>query len=188
MISESIEPISESKQTTWYLLLIAGLVLAVDQLTKYLVVRSIPLYGTIFPFPNLGAYFKITHTQNSGAAFGIFPSGGLFFTVIGTIVTVAIFYYYHQLPPEEKLARTALGMQLGGALGNLTDRFRQGYVVDFFHVTNFPVFNIADSAIVVGVSILILMMILEERENAQLEDADGDAEAAPASSLSAEGE
>jgi signal peptidase II len=156
------------QQPTWYLALITLLTIGLDQFTKYLIVSNLVLGESWMPWDWLASIVTITHVHNSGAAFGIFPAGGIVFTAIGVIVVGAIVYYYHQLPRGQWLARTALSLQLGGAIGNLTDRFRQGYVTDFINFEYFPVFNVADSAIVVGVSLLVVLMAIEERREAKL--------------------
>ena len=171
------------KQPTWFLILVTGIVVALDQVTKWLVVSRLALYESWAPIPQIGSYVRVTHTNNTGAAFGILPQGGLVFAIIGVVVSAAIIYYFHQLPPAGWGVRAALGLQLGGALGNLIDRFRQGLeVTDFIHIMNFPVFNVADSAITVGVGLLILLMILEDRQgkgdNEQPQDAQDESEMA----------
>ena len=161
------------RQPTWYLALIALLVIGLDQFTKYVVKTNLALHESWMPFDWLAPIVTITHVRNSGAAFGIFPAGGTFFAIIGILVVVAIVYYYHELPPGYWWVRTALGMQLGGAIGNLTDRFRFGEVTDFINFNFFPVFNVADSAITVGVALLVVLMTLEERRESQRQaDAD----------------
>lgn len=155
------------KQPTWYLVLISALVIGLDQFTKFTIVNNLARFETWMPIPWLAQIVNITHVRNSGAAFGIFPAGGLVFTVVGIVVVGALVFYYHQLPAGQWWVRTALAFQLGGAIGNLTDRVRQGYVVDFVSVGSFPVFNVADSAIVIGVSILIVVMFFEERREAR---------------------
>ena len=157
------------KQPTWYLALVALLVIGLDRLTKYLVVSNLALGESWMPVSWLAPIVTITHVHNTGAAFGIFPAGGLVFTTLGVIVSVAILYYFHQLPPGQWWVRTALGLQLGGAIGNLIDRFRQGHVTDFINFRFWPVFNVADSSIVIGVTILILAMLIEERQEARRE-------------------
>lgn len=152
------------KQPTWYLALIALATISLDQFTKQLVVSNLRPGESWMPLDWLAPIVTVTHVHNTGAAFGIFPAGGLAFTVLGIIVTGAIIYYFHQLPPGEWLARSALGLQLGGAIGNLIDRFRQGYVTDFINFKVWPVFNVADSSIVVGVAILLIVILIEERQ------------------------
>lgn len=161
------------------LVLVAALVLLFDHATKLYVENSLPLNHTWAPFPELDAYFRITHVSNTGAAFGLFPGGSSFFTIMALIVAGVIIIYNYQLPPGNRLLRMALGLQLGGALGNLVDRLRLGHVTDFLDFGPWPVFNMADMAIVAGVIILGYLMIQEEREmrqaaNAEPEETAGD--------------
>lgn len=146
-----------------FLLGIAGAVVALDQWSKYLVRANLQVGDTWMPIEALKPYIRVIHWNNTGAAFGIFPSGGLIFTVVAVIVTIAIFYYYPQVPQGQSPLRYALAMQLGGALGNLTDRLLQGTVTDFVAVLRFPVFNVADASISIGVVVLLISMIIEER-------------------------
>ncbi len=149
------------------LLLVAGIALAADIITKRIVEAQIPLYTSI---PVIGFYLSWTHTQNTGAAFSLFQNGGVFFIVVALVVSAVILYYAPRLPAGDWLARVALGLQLGGAIGNLLDRLRQGYVTDFIHFQipeigfDWPVFNIADSAIVVGVILLIAASLLRDNK------------------------
>ena len=111
--------------------------------------------------------FRITHVTNTGMAFGLFPGVGVFFAIIPAIVIVAIIYYCWRLPDEQWLMRMVLAFPLGGAVGNLVDRLRQGFVVDFIDLNfwplrEWPIFNLADSSIVAGVVILSLLMLREE--------------------------
>ena len=136
------------------LLGVAVIVLALDQLTKAWVATSLPEGGWWSPLPGLWRVFRITHITNSGAAFGIFPNQGNFFILIAVVVALAIVLYYRHLPAGAWLIRVSLGLQLGGAIGNLLDRIRYGHVVDFIDIGFWPIFNLADASIVVGVAIL----------------------------------
>jgi signal peptidase II len=151
--------------------LVASLVVALDQLTKYLVVSNLELYESWAPIPAWSKWIEIHYVTNTGAAFGLFQNGGLFFAIIAVVVSVVILFYYRYLPGGRWLIRLSLGLQLGGALGNLIDRVRLGgQVVDFINVPYWPVFNVADSSIVVGVALLALLMLredYEERKKAQ---------------------
>ncbi len=146
---------------------LAGLVLAADQWTKALVRTQLALGEAWMPLPWLAPYARIVHWSNTGAAFGLFPAGGMFFTIIAVVVAVAILIYYPRIPRGQVLLRLALALQLGGAMGNLTDRLIQGTVTDFISVGRFPVFNLADSSIFVGAVILVVTMWLEERREAR---------------------
>ena len=110
--------------------------------------------------------------QNTGVAFGMFQNMSTLFTILPFFVTALIIYYYTQVPAPDWALKMALSMQMGGAIGNLIDRLTLGYVVDFFSVGNFPVFNVADASITGGVGILLLdMWIQESREKAEREAA-----------------
>jgi len=145
-----------------FLVGIALLVFAADRISKALVLRYLPVGHSWNPIPSLRRWVSITHVVNSGAAFGLFPDYGTLFVVIAVVVVVAIVAYYRYLPTDRWLVRVSLGLQLGGALGNLLDRLRYGYVVDFIDFKIWPVFNLADSAIVVGVAILAYYLLREQ--------------------------
>ncbi len=138
---------------------IALIVLIVDQASKAWVIENIPLNGTLDLVPLLGQWFVLTHITNSGAAFGMFPQLGLVFTFVALAVSFVIVLYHRSLPPGQWLVRLSLGLQLGGALGNLIDRLRYGAVIDLLYIRFIPVFNVADLAIVTGVSLLMLHLL-----------------------------
>ncbi len=145
------------------LLGLSGIVVALDQWTKYLV-RSRLSFGEIWsPWEWLAPYARIVNWNNTGAAFGLFRSGGLVFTVVAIIVSVAILFYYPRVPASQVPLRLALALQLGGAVGNLLDRLVQGTVTDFISLGAFPVFNVADASISIGVAVLMAAMWIEER-------------------------
>ena len=132
------------------LLVTLSLVFAVDQVTKA-VVRNSLLLGQSVPFDGL---VRITHTFNTGSAFGLFPDQTLFlifasFFGIGVLLVIYGTQAFQSLP-----LRISLGMQLGGAVGNLFDRIRTGQVTDFIDIGPWPVFNVADSCIVVGLAVI----------------------------------
>jgi signal peptidase II len=144
---------------------IAGIIVTLDYFTKDFVRQSLSLGESWMPLEWLAPYARIVHWRNSGAAFGIFQNGGLIFTGLAIIVSIFIIFYFPQVPKEEWALRLAMGMQLGGALGNLLDRLLfDGYVTDFISVGSFPVFNVADSSISVGVCVLILGVWISERK------------------------
>ncbi len=149
-----------------YLILLgaAGLIVALDQWSKYLV-RSSLAYGEVWvPWDRLAPYARIVHWNNTGAAFGILPSAGAFFTTVSVLVVVAILYYFPRVPEQQMLVRVALILQFGGAIGNLVDRVAQGTVTDYISVGSFPVFNVADACISVGVALLVAALWVEERK------------------------
>ena len=142
--------------------------MALDQWTKWWVRDHLYDNGATW-LPQgwewLGPYARIIHWNNTGAAFGMFQGAGLIFTVLAFIVIAAILYYYPRVEADDWPLRIAMGLQMGGALGNLIDRLTQPdhQVTDFISVGNFPVFNIADSSITVGVIVLVLGVWWKER-------------------------
>ncbi len=151
-----------------YLILfgVAGIVIALDQWTKWLVRENIEFGGMWLPESMmwLSPYARIVHWYNSGAAFGMFQNGNLVFTVLAFIVIGAIIYYFPHVESEDWTLKVAMGLQLAGASGNLLDRLMMGKVTDFISVGVFPVFNIADASISVGVAVLLLGVWLKERQ------------------------
>lgn len=154
------------------MLVTAAVVVVLDQLSKRWIERSLALYESIVPVPALRNIFTITHFTNTGAAFGLFRDQGILFIIIAAVVVIAIIVYSRYLPTDQWLVRFALGLQLGGALGNMIDRMRQGHVTDFIYFHFWPAFNVADTAIVVGVGLLALALILQK--DPQRQDASGE--------------
>jgi signal peptidase II len=148
------------------LLIVAAAAFAADQISKAIVRSNIPLYETV---AFLDPYLNWTHTQNTGASFGLFQNGGMFFIIVFLVVAAVILYYAPRLPIDDHLSRVALGLQLGGALGNFVDRVRFGPVTDFIHFRipqiglDWPVSNIADICIVAGVILLIFASFRRDR-------------------------
>jgi len=142
---------------------IAAVIIAADQFTKWLV-RSNLSYGETWP-AHSDAFLRIIHVTNSGAAFGILQGQTPFLIVTSTLGLAAILLYYVYPPMEHGLIRVALGLQLGGAVGNLIDRVRLGEVTDFVDVGSFPTFNVADSAISVSIVAVLVFFLLEELQN-----------------------
>lgn len=140
----------------------AGLLIFLDQWTKYLV-RTRLVFGEIWsPWDWLTPYARVLYYHNTGAAFGLFQGFNAVFTILAVLVSAAIIYYFPQVAGKDWLIRLALCLQLGGAIGNLIDRVTFGQVVDFISVGTFPVFNVADSCITVGVGLLLMGVWLKE--------------------------
>src|SRR5712691_11498353 len=151
------------------LFLVAGvavLVFALDRVTKIWVEQNIPLHDGR---DVVGEYVRIVHTQNTGAAFGLLPERTTLLSVLSVVAVLAIVYYYRRIASNSALVSATLGMQLGGAFGNLLDRVTQGYVVDFVDVgvgdIRFWAFNVADSSIVVGIFVVTIALWYEERRS-----------------------
>jgi signal peptidase II len=148
------------------LIVVSGLVLFLDQWSKSWVRTHIPLSETWLPgsLSWLLPYARIVNWANTGTVFGLFQGRGAIFTVLAIVVSVAIVYYYPRVPAEDWWLRLAMCLQFGGALGNLTDRLMRTRVTDFISVGAFPVFNIADACITVGVVILIIGVWWKDRQ------------------------
>ena len=131
-------------------------VVFLDQLIKFLVRQNIQLGQSI---PIIKNVFHLTYVANTGSAFGLFKSFSIiFFVLFSIIVIIGIFYYLKKIIKEDKKLELAVGLLLGGTIGNLIDRLAFGTVIDFLDFRIWPVFNIADSA--VSVSIILLIFIL----------------------------
>ncbi|MDQ4077725.1 MAG: signal peptidase II [Chloroflexota bacterium] len=150
----------------WLLIVVAIIVLVVDQWSKARIIEWLEIGESWRPWAGtpILELFAFTHTKNSGAAFGIFPSGGWFFIIVAIVVSFGILWYFPRLPREKWWLFLSLGLQLGGALGNLIDRLRIGWVTDFVHIGSFAIFNVADASIVCGVLILAFHMYREDVE------------------------
>lgn len=162
----------------FWLALLAAVIIGADQWTKYLVRTNLAINETWSPWGWLEPYARIVHWMNTGAAFGMLQEFGGVFTVLSILVSIAIIYFYPQVPRQEWPVRLALGMQMSGAVGNLIDRLSHGYVIDFVSVGRFPVFNVADASISMGVVALLLGVWIKDRQHkhapTQQEDASGE--------------
>jgi signal peptidase II len=158
-----------------FLAAIAGLVLALDQWSKVLVRSQLQLGELWMPLDWLAAYARVINWNNTGAAFGLLPSAGLIFSVVAVCVSAAIIYYFPSVPETQVAVRVALALQLGGAIGNLIDRVLLGTVTDFISVGTFPVFNVADASISVGVALLLAAMWVQGRGHKEEDGAAGGA-------------
>jgi signal peptidase II len=150
---------------------VAGLIVCLDQITKALVDRYMSLYESRSIVDGI---VKLTYVQNRGAAFGILSDADLpyqswLFAVVSLLALGAIAVYAWRLPAPSRLPRLALALIMGGAVGNLLDRLRLGHVVDFvdvfWGVHHWPAFNVADSAISVGVALLLLDILRHPQQS-----------------------
>ena len=148
---------------SWYkdglLLTIFLVTLGLDQLSKYLIQTNF-YFGQSLPREG---FFRLTYTTNTGSAFGLFPNQTLLLVLASFLGIAFLILFYRSHPVPGSFLRLSLGLQLGGAIGNLIDRVRLGRVVDFIDVGVWPVFNIADSAIVVGIGILIWIVLFSKQ-------------------------
>ncbi|MCM3569135.1 signal peptidase II [Neobacillus mesonae] len=149
-----------------YYYLIALFVIFLDQLTKWLIEHKMYLGESI---PVIDNVLYITSHRNQGAAWGILQGQMWLFYVITIVVIIGIVYYLQKAAKGKWLLGVSLALMLGGAIGNFIDRVIRKEVVDFIHTFifsyNFPVFNIADSALCIGVILLMIQMLLEERSS-----------------------
>ncbi len=150
-----------------FLVILTPLILILDQLTKIYIDRSMQLYQSI---PVIDGLFSLTYLRNKGAAFSFLANASWrlpFFIVVTIIAVVAIMVAFGKLRDDQRFAAISLTLILSGAVGNLIDRIRLGEVIDFLDVYwkshHWPAFNVADSAICVGVAMLALDMFREER-------------------------
>lgn len=141
----------------WLVLPIALLVWGLDQLAKAAIVRWIEFGQSI---PESG-FVRLTFTTNTGSAFGLFPNQSLALIVASFLAVGVLLLFYGSRAKHSSSVRLSIGLQLGGAFGNLSDRLVRGYVVDFVHIGPWPVFNLADSTIVVGLILLLAIFITD---------------------------
>ena len=154
---------------------VAAVVIVVDQLTKAWILNHVPEYATVDFFDWLSPILSFTRVTNTGVAFGLLPQFGDFFTLLTAVIVGILILFHQKLGLVGWVAHLALGMQIGGALGNWIDRLvRGGAVIDFLDVNfwpfkSWPIFNLADSAIVVGVALLLITTWSQESQEQSVE-------------------
>jgi len=159
------------KNLTSYLILfvIAACVIIPDQLSKVWVKQNLALNEVYRPETGLSQFVRIVHAKNTGAVLGIFQNFNIVFTIIPFVFSVLILVYYRRIPQGAWMIRLAMGLYLGGAIGNLIDRLTVGYVIDFISIGSLPIFNIADLSIILGMILFILGVIeLEEHRKKEI--------------------
>lgn len=159
-------PEERRKKITLYVALVGGLIV-IDQITKFIVERSLRLYD---PVPVLGDFFRLTYIFNRGAAFGLHLGewSRVIFTILPVLAAIMLLMMYRQTPWSDRTRLVAIGLVTGGAIGNLIDRVRSSRgVVDFFDVgfgnVRWPVFNIADIGVTIGALLLAVSLWREEQ-------------------------
>ena len=140
--------------------MIAATIFVADQITKLMIIGWLR-YGESWP---VEGFLRFTHARNTGAAFSLFEGQSNILSIVAILAIGLILWLYRTSGGTSILLRLALAFQLGGAFGNLLDRFRYGYVVDFLDVGPWPIFNVADSSISVGIALLIAYVIFGQRE------------------------
>ena len=158
----------EDKTKYIKLAFITGIIVILDLISKTIILSKMPLYHSI---PVIPGVFSITHIQNAGGAFGLLANQSpslryIFFIVVSSLAICLIFFFYKNTPKTHALLAAGFAMIFGGAIGNLIDRLRFGKVVDFldFYLGNYhwPAFNIADSAITIGIGIFIYHIVFNK--------------------------
>lgn len=182
---------SETRGLRGPYLWIMAAVVVLDQATKLLVDRWMALHES---HEVVGGFLRLTYVRNRGAAFGILSDADLpfqaaLFSLLSLAALAAIALYAWRLPAESRLPKAALALIIGGAVGNLIDRMRLGYVIDFvdayFGAHHWPAFNVADSAITVGVVLLVVDMLWHPQPSAR-RPAEGQRAGVPAPSSGTE--
>lgn len=145
--------------------IIAGILVIIDQITKWIVVKNMELYEQITLIQD---FFYLTSHRNKGAAWGILQGKMIFFYIVTTIVVIGVIYYMQKYAKNDKLLAISLSFVLGGAIGNFIDRIFRGEVVDFLDFTifgyDFPIFNVADFSLVVGVTLVLIATFFDEKK------------------------
>ena len=149
------------------LFLIAAAIIVVDQITKALVRQNLALGTSWAPIPAIGEFFRFLYWQNRGAAFGTLQNAGPILSVVRIAIAIFIIAFYQKAEIKDTLSKVALSLMLGGAIGNLVDQFTLGFVTDFVAVGRFPIFNVADSAVTIGVGLMLLDMIIKEKNGSK---------------------
>lgn len=142
----------------------AIILIVIDQLSKWFIVQNFELYGEKVLIPGV---FSLFYIQNKGAAWGIFEGRMVFFYIITILVVGYLIYTFHKYEIKSKLVGSSFSLILAGAIGNFIDRLLNGYVVDMFRLDfiNFPIFNVADVCLTVGVILMIIQVLFfEEKE------------------------
>jgi signal peptidase II len=148
---------------------VASGVVAADQITKIIVLKTLPLFHSVTIIPG---FFSLTHIHNPGGAFGFLSNNSsnfqrLMFLLFSSAAIGLIFYFYKKTPVTNRVLSTGLALVFGGAIGNMIDRIRMGKVVDFLDVYmgnfHWPAFNIADSAVSIGMIIFLFHLLFEKQ-------------------------
>jgi signal peptidase II len=145
------------------------LTVAFDQISKWIILETIGPNGSRELVEIIPGVLEFDFVRNTGSAFGMFQGNSEILKILALGAVVALFVYYVRSARHDWIVSLALGLQLGGALGNILDRFRHGYVVDFIEFPRFPTFNVADSAITVGVFLLMYAVLFRDGERRESE-------------------
>jgi signal peptidase II len=163
LIELASEPQKPKLYRDFLLLPVFAMVVVIDQITKALIRANLHIYESV---PDEG-FFRLTYTTNTGAVFGVFSDQTFIMTIASFVGVGILLFFYHSHSGSERLVRLSLGLLLGGAIGNLIDRIWLGKVTDFLDVGAWPIFNLADSAIVTGIVILVVVFMFQENKTAK---------------------
>jgi signal peptidase II len=152
-------------------LMAIGGTFALDQLSKWIVLRELGPNGSRDVVEIIPGALRFIFVRNTGSAFGLFQGGSEWLKILAILAVILLAVYYVRTASKDWVLAIALGLQVGGALGNIVDRFRHGYVVDFVDVSSFPTFNIADSGITVGVILLMYALLFRDPDRLESEGA-----------------
>ncbi len=159
-----------SMRATLVLVATAALLYVADQVTKAVVSANLNVGESI---EVIGDLVRIWHVRNTGAAFSLFPGAIWLFVPVTVIALVMVAWFHRAFQDRDLRIHVVLGMVLAGTLGNLTDRLRHGYVIDFVSVgfgdVRFPTFNVADSSLVVGIALLVIYLTFFDRASRSVE-------------------
>jgi signal peptidase II len=138
-------------------------VVALDQLTKYLAIVYLQPASTV---PVINRFFYLTYVENTGAAFGILRDKTWLLSILTIVIIIAAILYIFKSRMLAPIVKISMALIVAGAMGNLIDRIRLGYVIDFFDFTVWPVFNIADISVVIGTAILVFVLLFDKHKKA----------------------
>ena len=138
-----------------FILSTAFIIVILDQFSKFLIKKNFQINESI---PIIKNIFNLTYITNTGSAFGLFKGYNIFFILFSAIVIIVIFYFLKKIKKDETKIQFAVSLLLGGTIGNLIDRLLYGSVIDFIDFRIWPVFNLADSSVTIGVVLLIVLL------------------------------
>jgi len=144
-----------------YFLILTLFIILLDQISKYIIIQNLYLGESV---PRTGL-FRLTHAQNTGTAFSLFQNQTDILTIVSFVAIVLIIFIYISLEKTSKYIYFSYGLLFGGAVGNLIDRVRLGYVTDFLDVGFWPIFNIADSSITIGIILMLFNYFFKNKNN-----------------------
>lgn len=147
-----------------FLIGLVTVIVALDQWTKLLVTHKLAIGESISPIAFLADFFQIVNWHNTGAAFGLFQNANVVLLIVSLLIGIIVLFYYQMIKPKDWLAKASLALIFAGAIGNIIDRIKFGYVIDFLAFGRFPVFNVADSAVTIGVFLMLFHFFNEDQK------------------------